>query len=199
MAASKFAGKKKAAPAKPKVSKMAASVAASEARAPKAPFFPEPGLFTVVCHGIEEGEKAGWYKAKFENDEIGEVVQLHSFNGDAAYISGPRVKRLAMALLGMTDEAEYDAFDGDKSGYFVDALQSIDHDASPPDMDQTYLEIAQELLGSAQIQVKVRRGKDAQDGDWYRDVDYLPLDAEAEEEEEEEDPPPPAKRKGGKK
>lgn len=187
MAASKFAGKKTATKAKPRVSALAQAAASAKAGGDRDPFFDIPegesrASFVCTFLGIEEKELVAgrdpYVAAKFHNDEIGERVALYCVSSKALSATGPRVKALAMAVRGLTDEDEYNAWD--PSGSFVDAIQGIDNGDCPPDDTTTYAEYAAALVGSVQVEVIAVRGSTRDDGDYYRNCTYKAVEAEGQ-------------------
>lgn len=189
MAQAKFGSKgKTAAKAKPRVSALAAAAASAKAGGDRDPFFDIPegesrASFVCTFLGIEEKEQVAgrdpYVSAKFHNDEIGERVALYCVSSKALAATGPRIKALAMAVRGLTDEDEYNTWD--PSGSFIDAIQGIDNGDCPPDDTTTYAEYAAALVGSVQVEVIAVRGSTRDDGDYYRNCTYKAVEAEAAE------------------
>ncbi len=165
-------------------SKWQRAFAGANAAGTKQPMFPEVGTFACTFLDLEVPDpvpgRKEWLIAKFDHDGT-EYAQLFCMDNTSLASSLPRLKSLCMAILGATDEDEYNEWD--PRGAFLSALQGFDND---------YSEFAEGAKGSAKLNVIIARGNETNDGDWYRNPSFSVI---AEDEEEEAPPAKKAKRK----
>src|SRR5881628_154491 len=169
--------------------------AASEATPAEAryPMFPEEGSYTAKFLGARQSSNVGtgdWCAVEFEctgkNKSLKKRTILFSTGTKSLAMTAPRVKSLAMALLGVTDKDEYNEVD--PSGHFIDALTGVE------DPKPKMLKLAEKQIGK-EITVEISRGKERDDGDWYRNATFSPLEVEEADEDEDEDEAPAKKGK----
>jgi hypothetical protein len=164
-----------------------------KATAPRDPLFPEPGSYDCTFLGLEipepEPGQLEWCRVSFDHEGT-TYNQLHCMSGKSLGMSLGRLKGLCMAIVGTTDESEYD--DWDPKSKFLSALQGFSNKFS---------EDAEAYKGNAQVRVIVTKGGETSDGtDWYRNATYAVCgEAEAEETDDEDEPesePAPKGKKG---
>lgn len=195
---------------KPRVSKMAAATASAGADSEQLPLFPEPGKFYVKyerCVAPEPVAGKSWEGLRFEftgiakDKKLGEVAQLFATNQKALAQSGPRMRSLCRSLIGLTkaDDAAFSEFD--PHGEFADAIYSneietaaeyvVEHAKSlPKALRPADAEEAAERLQNAKLEAIVSKGSDTDDGDWFRNTSFRPLEDVAEDADEDEEDAP---------
>lgn len=138
-----------------------------KASAPRDPML-NVGKYRLRVVSCEEGSNPGTGAESFkshveiveifdggEGHSVGDVCFLcQSISGKGAQAGLGRVKAYAMAAAGF-EEAEFDEMDPD--GKFIDACVGDDNEFS----DQT--------ITGRLVDVQVMRGRDRDDGDWYRE------------------------------
>lgn len=200
----KFAGK--AGKAKPKASAFARAAAKSETAEPKGDEF-DVGKFRVRLKDCQESENGSFgitFTGAGDDEEIGERIQWFSTKGKAAHVSGPRVKSLAMALLGMGKDREDEYNEFDPHGEFLDAILRFELDAAAEYMADKEVcksaDEAREALDEAEVLIKVTKGGEKDDGGFFRNASFAPVDSEDEDDSDDEDEDErPAKGKGAAK
>ena len=204
--ASKFKGKSKAGKAaKSKVSAFARAAASSETREQGEEF--DPGSFRVKFKEAREAENGSigiTFTGAGDDEDLGERVQWFSTKGKASYVSGPRIKSLCMALLGMgkADEDTYNEFD--PAGEFLDAIIRSDLDAAAEYMAEHDVaknaDVAREALDEAEVIIKVTKGGEKDDGGFFKNASFKPVEDDSEEDsDDEDDEEPESERKPAKK
>src|SRR5690349_14377687 len=131
----KFASKDKGKAAKGgKVKRTSALARAAAASVPteKGDEF-DVGTYRVRLKDCQESENGSFgltFVGTGDDEEIGERIQWFSTKGKSVHVSGPRIKSLCMALLGLgaADVDEYNEFD--PNGEFVDAILRFELDAA---------------------------------------------------------------------
>lgn len=199
----KFAGKKAAKSAGKKGSAFARSAAASAAAEARGAEF-EPGEYLVHPKDCQESDNGSYgfvFDGVGEDEEIGERIQWFSTAGKSSHVSGPRIKSLCMAMLGLTDSDEYQAFD--PNGLFLDAILKWDLNEAAEYMAEQgvaeSVEDAREVLDEANVVIVVTKGGDKDNGGYFRNATFKcapGADAESDEDEEpESEVAPKAKKK----
>jgi hypothetical protein len=204
---------KSAAKAKPRVSALAAASASSEVAQDREPKF-EEGTHRVTFRECEQpapvAGKNPWLivrlKGAGDSEEIGERAAPFCISSKSLSSTGPRVKSLCMALIGMGRDEEDDYNSFDPHGEFVDAVTSNDLEAaaayySEKSKGKVSEEDALEALTSTEILAVATLGGEADDGSRYVNVSFKPApDAEGDEDSDDEPESEPApKAKAGKK
>lgn len=188
--AAKFAGKKKTAGKKGSAfARSAAASAAAEARG--AEF--EPGEYLVHPKDCQESDNGSYgfvFDGVGDDEEIGERIQWFSTAGKSSHVSGPRIKSLCMALLGLTDSDEYQAFD--PNGLFLDAILKFDLDEAAEYMAEQGVsesaEDAREVLDEANVVIVVTKGSDKDNGGFFRNATFKCADAASDDDSDDEEP-----------
>jgi hypothetical protein len=155
--------KKNAAP-KPRVSALAAAVRDADAAGSREPLF-DPGQTEAAFVSLRENPpvagKDPWVKALFECDDGVQRAVLFCVSPRSLSSSAPRIKSLAMALVGTDDVDAYT--DWDPAGEFVDALLGIENEKSS---------VVEQYVGKRVI-VCTSRGSDTRDGsDFFRNTTF---------------------------
>jgi hypothetical protein len=210
----KFKGKSGGGKAsKPRVSALAQAAASSEAEQGRDPLFDE-GTYRCKFLGCEERPPVAgrntWLAIKFEgvgdDEEIETRVALLCTSQKSLSSTGPRVKSLCMALIGMGKDDEEDYNEFDPHGEFIDAITQGDLDAAAaylsehaPKGSELSEDEALEALQGAEVIVKVTRGGETDDGGYFRNVSFKPVDGEDGEDSEDDEDERPAKRSAKKK
>ena len=204
----KGAGKKSGS----KVSAFARATAKAEPDAPRGDEF-DPGSYRVGLAGCQESENGSFgftFVGKGDDEEIGERIQWFSTKGKAVHISGKAIKSLCMALLGVADLETYNEFD--PNGEFVDTILNFELDAAAEYMAEAgvakSVKAARAALDEAEVIIKVTKGGEKDDGGFFRNASFKPVDsdeddAEGDEDEDDapdsEEPAPRAKKKARRK
>lgn len=140
--------------------------------------------------------KKEWVVARFKgagkDKKIGERAALFCVSSNALPQAMKRLKPLIMALVGCDDLDEYNAFDPE--GKLFSAVLGKKNAMSKR---------AAKLIGT-EIDVRVTRGNETEDGDYYRNVSFKiasdddsdDADEESDEDADEEEDERPAKRRG---
>lgn len=178
------AKKKTATPGKPRVSALAAAVAAASPEGERDPLFdlPEGGgaaEYPCTFQGFARQEivpgRKEWARATFQVDgEDGQRVQLFCIDSQSLASSGPRIKSMAMAIIGCSDEEEYNAFD--PHGQFIDGLlgdlESFEAGGGMGTVTPN------DYVGAKVVAVVTRGGAVGDSGDFYRNATFRPGEAE---------------------
>lgn len=197
----KFEGKSKG----KKTSAFARAAAKSEPSEPKGAEF-EPGTYRVRLKDCQESDNGSFgftFTGAGDDEEIGDRIQWFSTKGKAAHVSGPRIKSLCMALLGMSSAGvdEYNAFD--PGGEFVDAILRFELDDAAEYMTAQGIaksaKIARKALDEAEVMIQVSKGSEKDDGGFFRNATFAPVDSDETEDEDSDDEEPESERRPAKK
>lgn len=202
-----FKGKKTA----KRVSAFAKAAAKAEPKQTEGEVF-DFGKFRVGFVDCSEGENGALcvkLAGRGSDEEIGERIQWFSTAGKSIHVSAPRIKGLCMALVGAADLEEYTEFD--PHGEFINAIVPYDTEAASAYLVEAgkakNAKAALALIEGAEFGIKVSKGGERDDGDFFRNASFYALDAddagdeEDDSEEDEDDAPPPraAKKKASKR
>ncbi len=211
----KFKGK--ADKSKPRVSALASAAASAEVAGDREPKF-EEGQWRVTFRECEQptpvAGKNPWLiirlKGTGDDEEIGDRAAPMCVSSKSLSSTGPRVKSLCMALIGMgkDEEEDYNVFD--PHGEFVDAITSNDLEAaaayfSKKSKGKVSEEDALEALTSTEIIASATLGGEADDGSRFVNVVFKPAPDTDDDSEDDEDDEPESERpakgkaKAGKK
>jgi hypothetical protein len=173
------------APVKPRVSALAAAVAEAGEAGNQNDLFPEPGDYEPKFLALNErpmndGSAHQWVEAKFELEDGSEVSQLFCVSGKSRKRSAERIKQLCMALVGVPTVADFNAFD--PHGEFIDCLLGFAESFEGTVGDEKVTITPSEYVGT-KIRVKIQKGNETADGDWYREPTFRPLATEEEASE----------------
>jgi hypothetical protein len=192
--------------AKPRVSALARASAESEVGEDREPKF-EAGTWRVTLRECEQPTPAAgknpWLIVRLtgagKDEDLGDRAAPFCISNKSLSSTGPRVKSLCMALIGMgkDDEEDYNAFD--PHGEFVDAITENDLQAAAaylsehaPKGSEISETAALEALTTTEFYAVATLGGEADDGSRYVNVTFKP-EPDGEDEDEDERP---AKSKG---
>lgn len=181
-------------------SALAQAVSGSQMQGQREPMF-DLGPATATFLSLEAtpviAGKDPYLKALFDGGEdVGVRAQLYCVGNRSLAATGPKLKSLAGALIGVFSDAEFDEWEaaqsesGQADGGFLDALTGIQNEFSEL--------VAGDIAGKAVVNMNVTSEGETVDGqDFYRRLNFLPGEAVAEEPEPA--PAPRAPKKAGKR
>lgn len=202
----KFKGKESGKSKAPRASAFARAAAASAPAEPRGDEF-DPGEYRVRLKDVHESDNGSFgftFLGAGDDEEIGERIQWFSTKGKSAHVSGPRIKSLCMALLGLaaSDVDEYNEFD--PNGEFVDTILRCELDAAAEYMAEHGVaksaKAARKVLDDAEVLIKVSKGGEKDDGGFFRNASFRPVEDGEDSEDDsddsaDEDEAPAPKRK----
>jgi hypothetical protein len=176
---------------KPRVSKLAAAVGKAEPKEQGGDVF-DFGKFRVRFVDCSEGETGSLcvkLKGVGDDEEIGERVQWFSTAGKALHVSAPRLKSLCMALVGISDKEEYSEFDPNNE--FVNTILPYDVDAAAAYLVEAGKakseKAARAILESTEFTIKVTKGSERDDGDFFRNASFAAVTDSEDEDDDDDD------------
>lgn len=179
--ASKFSGKGK------RVSAFAKAAAKSEPKQNDGDLF-DVGKYRVRFVDCSEGENGALCVKLAGDKKVGERIQWFSTVGKSIHVSAPRIKSLCMAIVGISDAEEYSEFD--PHGEFINAIVPFDTDAAAAYLVEAgkakNAKAALALIAETEFQIKVSKGGERDDGDFFRNATFSVL-SEADDSEGDED------------
>jgi hypothetical protein len=186
--ATKFKGKNKKAD-KPRVSALGAAVASSDVATDRDPQF-DPGSWLVTLTACEMPDpvpgKHPWLVVRLNGEDCGDRVALFCISQRALAASGPRIRSLCMALVGMTSAEDADYGEFDPHGEFVDLVTTNDFQGaaeyfSAKSDGAVSVDDALAALTSEPIVAHATKGSEAEDGSFYTNVSFKPAPEEPSE------------------
>lgn len=175
-------GKKPIAPAKPRMSALAAAVAEAELDEAREPLF-DPGrevaAFLSIAQQPPKPGKNEWVKAVFRCRDGVERAVLFCVSNRSMHASAKRIKSLCAALLGAPDLDALAQVDPENA--FLDALMGLDNGSCFADPEDP--RYAGNYVGK-DVEVITQRGADIEEkpGEFFRNTSFRMVEDDAPED-----------------